>query len=174
MSPVYLEESTPPAENLNFWVESLNNKCTYPKLVLRSFVATGVSDRFEGDTKSIFGNRTIREKVLSNGRDSAWRCQETKYLSRMCEINARGTFEPKYQLTLVEVDWPNTKKKEVNNLISIQDTPNNLPYNAVDIEETRCLELVSETREFKESRTCNSHSQQHRLIALRWQDLQRW
>ena len=71
MLPVNLLESVPPGEILEFKLGFLNktNVRTPSKLSVRLYT-TGVGDRFERDTDFIRSNRTLREKVISDGRNS--------------------------------------------------------------------------------------------------------
>ena len=57
---------------------------TPSKLSVRLY-ATGVADGFERDTEYILGNRTRREKVISDSRNSTFVVRRQSTTHRRCE-----------------------------------------------------------------------------------------
>jgi hypothetical protein len=83
MSPMYFLGSVPPREILEFEFRvEIVNAHTPSKFSV--YFCHGTSDRFERDTEYIRGNRTRREKVISDSRDSRLGVRrQTTYIERV-------------------------------------------------------------------------------------------
>ena len=85
--PVNLLESVPPREISEFKFMVLNNNVHTPNQFSVQLRTTGIGDRFERDTEYILVNRTRREKVISDGRNSsAGVRRQSTYKERTCKI----------------------------------------------------------------------------------------